>query len=595
MTRRMGLALLAASVAVSGCASTRGGQDIACPAFGQFAIAPRPSAFVADIQRYAIEDRGSNPASGVGLETLGGPAQPASVSVGDLVEEAAFPDGMDLDALRREGERLQREYEAKRAASGGVGLESLGAAGAGESAGENEIIVTSSLPRGNALLLSGGGQWGAFGAGLFVGLACTQTEGLNADRNVMPCVTITRDEAGQEIARTLNAGALDFARIDAMDIGLITGVSTGGLQSLLLMVVLDKTQPKDTRVQALQRLITEYAPPSQSAVVDYDGYGAVLFQGSVAGTDALRGTVNRVLREEYTFLVEDDEGDLSPSRHRLVDQIALSPIKTVVGVVEGADGQFKAVNMKEMVTELQADTGPANEAVDCVMATTLASSAMPVFHQQLRVQRELEPGEEPIETPLKDVTLFDGGVRRSVFISDFGKVYRRPFATIAREMTRPAYDALLGSDSLAKIYVLRNGPTTATLQENVNAVDSAVNQAFRAYSLLVNELEVNSIAALRLANPFGPIDVTTADGSEDEELSPKALPGTARIGCEKIEEMFSPTFMRCLQNFGARRGMGLELDGQSRPQPIPAFWPLSIIDPPTKDDPETAEAGEPPS
>ncbi|MEL6739002.1 MAG: hypothetical protein AAFO28_08755, partial [Pseudomonadota bacterium] len=95
---------------------------------------------------------------------------------------------------------------------------------------------------------------------------------------------------------------------------------------------------------------------------------------------------------------------------------------------------------------------------------------------------------------------------------------------------------------------------------------------------------VSSIASLRLANPFGPIDVTTADGSEDEELSAASLPGIPRRGCKKIEDMFSPTFMRCLQNFGARRGMGIELDGQDDPQPIPAFWPLSIIDPPTKDE-----------
>ncbi|MEO0643680.1 MAG: hypothetical protein AAFY47_09740 [Pseudomonadota bacterium] len=580
MTKRITLAILLGGLALSGCASTRGGQDVTCPAFGQFAITPTPSDFLADIQRYAVEDRGSTAPSGTALESLGGPAQPVRQSVGDLVSETAFPDGMDPSAMRREGERLQREYEAKEAASRRSGLESLG----GESAGENQIIVTADLPRGNALLLSGGGQWGAFGAGLFVGLACTQTTGLQEDRNVMPCVTIARDAKGKEVSRILQADKLDFAKIDAMDVRLITGVSTGGLQSLLLMVVLDKTQPKATRIQALQRLIKEYAPPSQDAVVDYDGYGAVIFQGSVAGTDALRSTVQRVLTEEYSFVVEGDDGTLQTVRHRLVDQIALSPVKTIVGVVEGADGQFKAVNMKEMVRELQAEQGPGQEAVDCVTATTLASSAMPVFHQQLRVQRELEPDEEPVETPLKDVTLFDGGVRRSVFISDFGKVYRQPFANLARAMTRPAYEALLQSDSLAKIYVLRNGPTTATLEEKVNKVDGAADQAFRAYSLLVNELEVSSIASLRLANPFGPIDVTTADGSEDAELSPEAKLGIARRGCKKIEEMFSPSFMRCLQNFGARRGMGIELDGQQDPQPIPAFWPLSIIDPPTKED-----------
>ncbi|MEO0589365.1 MAG: hypothetical protein AAFZ11_02265 [Pseudomonadota bacterium] len=577
MSMRSGLAVLAAGLVLTGCASSRGGQDVACPAFGKYALTPSASAFVADIQRYAVKDRGSSASEaspGVGLETLGAP-EASAPSVSELVQEMAFPGGMDLEAMRREGERLQREYDATRAS--GVGLESLG------SEEDNEIIVTSSLAKGNALLLSGGGQWGAFGAGLFVGLACTQTINPDDDRNIMPCVTVTKDDEGNETSRKLNADLIDFAKIDAMDVRLITGVSTGGLQSLLLMVVLDHTQPKATRIQALERLITEYAPNKQSDVVDYDGYGAIIFQGSVAGTDALRGTVQTVLSEEYTFVIEDDEGIMQTVRHRLVDQVAYSRIKTVVGVVEGADGEFKAVNMREMVSDLIAEEATRETALDCVTATTLASSAMPVFHQQMRVQRESEPDEDEVEG-LKDVTLFDGGVRRSVFISDFGKVYREPYAMLARQMTTSAYEALLASDSLAKIYVLRNGPTTSTLEENVNDVDGAVNQALRAYSLLVNELEVSSIASLRLANPFGPIDVTTADGSENEELSGASLPGVPRRGCKKIEDMFSPTFMRCLQNFGARRGMGIELDGQQDHQPIPAFWPLSIIDPPTKED-----------
>jgi hypothetical protein len=50
--------------------------------------------------------------------------------------------------------------------------------------------------------------------------------------------------------------------------------------------------------------------------------------------------------------------------------------------------------------------------------------------------------------------------------------------------------------------------------------------------------------------------------------------------------MFDPDFMRCLQNFGARRGMGLEFDRDK--QTIPAFWELSTIDLPSRASPPQA-------
>ena len=110
MSMRLGLAVLAAGLVLTGCASSRGGQDVACPAFGNYALTPSASAFVADIQRYAVKDRGasaSQASPGVGLETLGAP-QASAPSVSELVQDTAFPGGMDLGAMRREGERLQR-------------------------------------------------------------------------------------------------------------------------------------------------------------------------------------------------------------------------------------------------------------------------------------------------------------------------------------------------------------------------------------------------------------------------------------------------------------------------------------------------------
>jgi len=595
MPRGFCTAALLASVMLAGCASTRGGQDIVCERFDEFAIAPKQSPFVADIQRYAVTANEDQAALQQGVRdamsrniparSLASPAQSEasakSGSIDELIGDTAF--GMDETALAAEGQRMQSEYEAKERAlprARPVTQPILPAPASAGDEGENKITVTARIPARNVLLLSGGGQWGAYGAGLFLGLACTQKTAPGDDRNAIPCVNLAFDDRGNETARTIHAPAINFDRIDAMNIGMITGVSTGGLQSILLMAVLDKTQPRKTRIAALQQLITSYAPKAQSDLVDYDGFLAVLFQGSVAGTDQLRAHVSDVLEMPLTFRDRqvDARGNFTGYREeqrRLVDQIAKSEITTLVGIVEGADGAFKYVNMKRMVSALQAEGAAPKVATDCVLATTLASSAMPVFHQQLRVIKA--GGDDDNDAP--DIrTLFDGGVRRSVFISEIGDAFKRRYFALSGVMSVEAFAAARRSDTLPKLYVLRNGPTTSMPDDAVDAVDSAQDQALRAYSLLVNELEVGSIAALRLANPYGPIAISTADGSQHDEHPNNGTLGTPRKACTKKGEMFSPTFMRCLQNFGVRRAMEVELDGSAMARPIPAFWPLSEID-----------------
>lgn len=591
MSHKSGLAVLLAGLLISGCASTRGGQDIVCERFDDFALAPKPNRFVQDIQRYSAEYRGaggtgaSETAFAQGLdraERLGGAgsnpegAVEAQPDVDQLIEQAAF--GSNEQALRQEGARLQQAYERERTSRSNDAATPLRGQ-RGQMEGENEIIVRSTLPSHNVLLLSGGGQWGAYGAGLFLGLACTQDLRPDDDRNVIPCMAA--DAQGH---RTITAPLIDFSRIDAMNIGMITGVSTGGLQSLLLMAVLDKSQSKAGRIAALQQLLDSYAPLRERDLVDHDGFKAVIFQGSVAGTSPLRDHVRRVLNKTFPFRdpVYGSGADNSEqivgyreSRRRLIDQIGESPITTLVGVVEGTDGRFKYVNMRRMVRELQSEEKPLEEVTDCVLATTLASSAMPVFHQQLRVIKA--DGGDPDTAP-DPLTLFDGGVRRSVFISEIGDAFKRRYFALTGSMSADAYRAALRSDTLPKLYVLRNGPTTSKRGERIDEVDSAITQAMRAYSLLVNELEVGSIAALRLANPYGPIDISTADGAEEGEANSNGPSGVPRRACVKQDEMFNPDFMRCLQNFGARRAMGAELDGNTPAKPIPAFWRLSEID-----------------
>lgn len=552
-----------AAALVSGCTSTRGGQNIACADFDAFALEPKPHAIVRDIQRYGVENRGGDSASAAQRS-----GRPDNGPVDAMIGEAVF--GMDDAAMIEEATRLRRAYDA-----------TAPAARSG-----NTIMVNAALEARNVLLLSGGGQWGAYGAGLFLGMVCKEPVSAAYDPSDMPCLV---EAPGQKRQISDAAGAIDFTPLDEMDIGVITGVSTGSLQSLLLSVILDKTQSKPTRVAALQQMLDSYAPEKQSELVDYDGFLAVVLQGSVAGTDALREHVKGVLEKRWGFrdgVLQGDgtyAGPAIPSR-RLVDQIGFSPITTMVGVVQGRDGDFKSVNMRRMVREIQPDDGdgnvePTERATDCVLATTLASSAMPVFHQQLRVVSN--DGDDDDDN---GVTLFDGGVRRSVFISELGNAFQRRYKILATYMGRDLYAMADEAGRLPKMYVLRNGPTTSVFNEKVNGVENAIEQAMRAYELLVNELEVGSIASLRLANPYGSIQLSTADGSENDEYprppSSGAATGSLRKGCEKNGEMFDPAFMVCLQNFGVRRGMALEFDKAG--QRIHPFWAISPINPEPK-------------
>lgn len=115
--------------------------------------------------------------------------------------------------------------------------------------------------------------------------------------------------------------------------------------------------------------------------------------------------------------------------------------------------------------------------------------------------------------------------------------------------------------ALPVIYVLRNGPTTRGDDPEVDAIKSAEPQAMRAYDILVNELEVGSIAALRLQNPFGDIFLSTAEGIATNDV--------ANFGpkCPKRKKMmFDPAFMRCLLLTGAQRAQ----------QDEGAWWPLPV-------------------
>ena len=175
-------------------------------------------------------------------------------------------------------------------------------------------------PDCDVLLLSGGGQWGAFGAGLFD--------------------TLSRN-SGNELALG--------------GVGVITGISTGSLQALMLMVALDPKQTPDMRRFALERLVWGYAPERESDVVRRTGLIGVPLFGSAAGTRRLRQRIIEAL------MPGGDE--------RLIEAIGQSSIEAFAGFVEAERGVFRYADIKELVNA--APTAAA--AAEALAAATMAS------------------------------------------------------------------------------------------------------------------------------------------------------------------------------------------------------------------------------
>ena len=360
-------------------------------------------------------------------------------------------------------------------------------------------------PDCNVLLLSGGGQWGAYGAGLFD--------------------TLSRN--------SVNELALN-------DVGVITGISTGSLQTLMLMVALDRKQTPEMRRFALDRLVWGYSPKSESEVVKHTKMIGVPVYGSAAGTAPLRKRIVEALMPS---------GDT-----RLIEAIGESSIEGFAGFVEAERGVFRYADIKELV-----NAAPnAVAAAQALAAATMASSAMPVFHQQLRIA-----GSDG-----KALALYDGGVRRSVF---FDRAMAAVDAEVREQMRGHALAKVadgVTQDAFVKdyeatapsVYVVRNGPTARKPDVTLNTKPGPLKNGQRGYDLLVNESEIGAIAALRLNNPYGRIMLTSADRYD-------TFPSNVGENFKK-DEMFKPAFMARLRDLGRHKAE----------RPEGPWWPLSKID-----------------
>jgi hypothetical protein len=114
--------------------------------------------------------------------------------------------------------------------------------------------------------------------------------------------------------------------------------------------------------------------------------------------------------------------------------------------------------------------------------------------------------------------------------------------------------------------VIRNGPTWLPPDQvvmpgypaEIDREADALRAAQRGEAIMVNQLEVSSIAALRLSRPGGAIWFVSADGFQNYTPTYDAT-----IRCGKLKDadrkaMFIPRFMKCMMDYGRNRATGGE-------------------------------------
>lgn len=393
------------------------------------------------------------------------------------------------------------------------------------------------------LLLSGGGQWGAYGTGFLADL----------------------QERGQ------------LPRFST-----VTGVSTGALQSLFIGALGDPDigGNKSADHALFAAMMKAYRPAREAEVVNRSSRKELaVITGSFAGLSPVRGRILAALCDDM----------LRPTDCPLIARLARSDTGVFLGFVKAADGGFYFSHINAIAKKAYPDgrtaAGPERLATAqrCIAAAALASLAMPVFFQQVRVgPRSVKGGME---------TYYDGGVRQSVF--EAAVVNKMMRVAAATRMLNKFHMRAFSDADLPPLYVVRNGPTVM-LGDSIegaisyNAKKNIIDSALRAESILVNQLEVQSIADLRLANPRGPIFLRTADGFDKPHDTPGDDPGMTGLpwfsagkrneSCVKqpADAMFSPSFMACIMRFGRAHAEGSATPGRTSPSWI-TLSPLATV------------------
>lgn len=355
----------------------------------------------------------------------------------------------------------------------------------------------------SVLILSGGSQHGAFGAGFFAGL---------------PSVPVYK---------------------------LVTGVSTGALQSTFLFLANDPAPPdriypvyfreaSGTPHTNIGDLALAYSISAESDLLDVGRFGEL--GGVVRGSVAEFGPLRAVLR-----------GLISPDTLRAVGA-AYRPDpregrRLLVGVTNVNDGAGYAIDLTELAARFLHGQQPYATTRDCYVDALVASSSVPLAAPPVTLEVRT-----PSQTAPARHMYIDGGARFGVFWSQLGAVLA---GGLDPEVTLIVNGRLYGKPWLDKAGQPRTDWSSLTL--GLRAVDILENQVYRFSVDNVHQAAAGKggvrmafISSEGLPSGWPEIDAF-------EHAGRTCASWTAEDRKRRPAE-FHPFYMRCLLEYGRARG-----------------------------------------
>ena len=355
------------------------------------------------------------------------------------------------------------------------------------------------------LILSGGSQNGAFGAGFFAG---------------MPSVP---------------------------EYKLVTGISTGALQSTFLFLA-NTPAPADRIYPAyfpttpgaahtnVGDLALAYSISRESDLVNVGGFGQV---GGI-----VRGSVG-----EFAPLRRSLRGLLSPDTLRAVGETYRADPREgrrlLVGVTDVNDGAGYAIDLTELANRLVRKTQPYEAVRDCYVDALIASSSVPLAVPPVTLEARLPDG-----TMTRHLYI-DGGLRFGVFWSQLGEVLS---GGMSPEVTLIVNGSLVSKPWLDNAGHPRTEWSSLTLASR--SVDILGNQVYR--------FSVDNVFQVVSRNGSVRMAFISTQGLPGGSVEPAdfVFDGKTCRDWNAVDNLakpteFHPRYMRCLLEYGRARGQKL--------------------------------------
>ncbi len=371
-------------------------------------------------------------------------------------------------------------------------------------------MATRKAGSAKMLLLSGGGQWGAFGAGF-----------LNAQKE------------------------------EDRNFDVVTGVSTGAIQALFVGA------GQYERMQYLYGL-PEGNPASANGII------GLASKGSQHDLSALREMIEHELygRGDDSLLTAILNG-----RGARDVRIAMVEGRSNNLKIVNLSGYIRAKHPRGSDRSGLSE----KEVGDCVAGLVLASSAIPLRLTPVQIDIGDEDSLTGDFRTFMDggvrLSIID---RQFAQLSE--DIYALQLCTAlgagnvcSVENLKQAKSNGLIEAKPPSIYVVRNGPTVVprnSLDKDIDTDPDAYVTAMRGYSILVNQNEVASIGEMQARYPYDSLNVVSADGYNWMRGQQVVWGVTRKFPCPERDEKvyFDKTFMECLIAFGHWRKANVDAD-----------------------------------